>query len=81
MLHQGVWESHMQGEGKQGNDKLKGKGREMRKDLNRVGCRELESRIPGNSSVRFGKGGLETCQRSKYGIGECSLGYRSRQPF
>jgi hypothetical protein len=61
MSHQGVPESGMQGEGKQGNDRVKGKEREMRNYLNRVGCRELESRIPGNSSVRFGEGQLETC--------------------
>src|SRR5439155_5733302 len=37
----------------------------------------LESRIPGNSSVRFGKGELETCQRPEYGSGECRFN-RSR---
>ena|SRR6266568_5552296 len=36
MTHQGVPESGMQGEGKQGSNRLKGKGREMRNVLNRV---------------------------------------------
>lgn len=58
MTHQGVPESGIQGEGKQGNDMVKGKGREMRNDLNQVPVVNwragyLETRQSGSGKGRW----------------------------
>jgi len=58
MIHQGARESRVQGEGKQGNDTLKGKGRVMRIYLNRVvvvnwRAGYLETRQSGSGKGRW----------------------------
>ena len=70
MIHRGVRENRIQGEGKRGSGNVKAKSAKCVL-IEPSACREWESRIPGNLLVRFGKGGMETCKRTEYGKEEC----------
>jgi hypothetical protein len=77
---QGAEESSAQGKGKQGIDRLKGKGREMRRYLNRV---EVENWRAGYLETRqsgSGKGSWKRVYDQSTGTGTVRFNH-SRQPF